>query len=50
MPSERGTIQQGLASDAQGQGTWPEAAAPSGRRLPAARRERKPALAALPCY
>ena len=46
MPSERGTIQQGLASDAQGQGTWPEAAAPSGRRLPAARRERKPALAA----
>jgi hypothetical protein len=46
MPSERGTIQPGLASGTQGQGTWPEAAAPSGRRLPAARRERKPALAA----
>jgi hypothetical protein len=46
MPSERGTIQQGLASDTQGQGAWPEAAAPSGRRLPAVRRERKPALAA----
>ena len=46
MPSERGTIQRGLASATQGQGTWPEAAAPSGRRLPTARRERKPALAA----
>jgi hypothetical protein len=46
MPSERGTIQRGLASETQGQGTWPEAAAPSSRRLPTARRERKPALAA----
>jgi len=46
MPTERGTIQRGLASATQGQGTWPEAAAPSGRRLPTARRERKPALAA----
>jgi hypothetical protein len=46
MPSDRGTIQRGLASDAQGQGTWPEATAPPGRRLPTARRERKPVLAA----
>src|SRR5436190_21182077 len=46
MPSERGTIQRGLASETQGQGTWPEATAPSSRRLPTARRERKPALAA----
>jgi hypothetical protein len=46
MPSDRGTIQRGLASEAQGQGTWPEATAPSSRRLPAARRERKPVLAA----
>jgi hypothetical protein len=44
--SDRGTIQRGLASEAQGQGTWPEATAPSSRRLPAARRERKPVLAA----
>ena len=46
MPSERGTIQRGLASETQGQGTWPAATAPSSRRLPTARRERKPALAA----
>jgi hypothetical protein len=46
MPSERGTIQRELASGTQGRGTWPEATAPSGRRLPTARRERKPALAA----
>jgi len=46
MPSERGTIQRGLASETQGQGTWPEATAPSSRRLPTAHRERKPALAA----
>src|SRR5262249_19547221 len=46
MPSERGTIQQGLAPETQGQGTRPEATAPSSRRLPTARRERKPVLAA----
>jgi len=46
MPSDRGTIQRGLASEAPGQGTWPEATAPSSRRLPTARRERKPVLAA----
>ncbi|HEY1346797.1 MAG TPA: hypothetical protein VGF54_17545, partial [Streptosporangiaceae bacterium] len=46
MPSDRGTIQRGLGSGTQGQGTWPEATAPSSRRLPAARRERKPVLAA----
>jgi hypothetical protein len=46
MPSDRGTIQRGLAPETQGQGTWPEATAPSSRRLPAARRERKPVLAA----
>jgi len=46
MPSERGTIQRGLASETQGQGAWPEVTAPSSRRLPTARRERKPALAA----
>ena len=46
MPNDRGTLQRGLASEAQGQGAWPEATAPPSRRLPAARRERKPALAA----
>jgi hypothetical protein len=42
MSSDRGTIPRG--SDA---GTWSEPTAPSGRRLPSAPRERKPALAAL---
>jgi flagella basal body P-ring formation protein FlgA len=46
MPSDRGTIQRGLASETQGQGAWPEATAPSSRRLPTVRRERKPVLAA----
>ena len=50
MPSERGTIQRGLASETQGQGTWPEATAPSSRRLPTARRERKPPSPHSPCY
>jgi hypothetical protein len=42
MSSDRGTIPRG--SDARG---WSEPTAPSGRRLPSAPRERKPALAAL---
>ena len=42
MSSDRGTIPRG--SDA---GAWSEPTAPSGRRLPSAPRERKPALAAL---
>ena len=46
MPSDRGAIQRGLAPETPSQGTWPEATAPSSRRLPAARRERKPVLAA----
>src|SRR5215813_5266212 len=46
MPSDRGTIQRGLTPGAQDQGIWPEATTPSSRRLPSARRERKPALAA----
>ena len=46
MPSDRGTMQRGLPSDAQDQGVWRDAAAPPSRRLPSARRERKPALAA----
>jgi hypothetical protein len=46
MPSDRGTMQRGLTSSTQDQGNWPEAVAPSSRRLPSAGRERKPALAA----
>jgi len=46
MPSDRGTMQRGLTSTNQDQGSWPEAIAPTSRRLPSARRERKPALAA----
>jgi hypothetical protein len=42
MSSDRGTIPRG--SDA---GAWSEPTAPTGRRLPSAPRERKPALAAL---
>ncbi|HLX50432.1 MAG TPA: hypothetical protein VKS82_19065 [Streptosporangiaceae bacterium] len=41
MASERGTIPRNV------DGAWPEPTAPSGRRLPSAPRERKPALAAL---
>lgn len=44
MSSDRGTIPRGSGADA---GTWAEPTAPSGRRLPGAPRERKPALAAL---
>lgn len=46
MPSDRGTLPRGLTSDAQDQGKWQEAVVPPSRRLPSARRERKPALAA----
>src|SRR5215472_8129502 len=46
MPNDRGTMQRGLTSTTQDQAIWPEATAPSSRRLPTARRERKPALAA----
>jgi hypothetical protein len=46
MRTDRGTMQRELAPGAQDQGIWPEAAAPPSRRLPSARRERKPALAA----
>jgi hypothetical protein len=41
MASDRGTIPRNV------DGAWPEPTAPSGRRLPSAPRERKPALAAL---
>jgi len=44
MVTERGTLSRGAAT---GQQTWAEPTAPSGRRLPSAPRERKPALAAL---
>jgi hypothetical protein len=47
MPSDRGTLQRGLAGSDDQHAIWPEATAPSGRRLPSAPRERKPALAAL---
>jgi hypothetical protein len=43
MTSDRGTMPRPLTPD---QGAWPEATTPSSRRLPSARRERKPALAA----
>ena len=46
MPNDRGTMQRGLTSTTQDQAIWPEATAPSSRRLPSGRRERKPALAA----
>jgi hypothetical protein len=39
-------MQRGLASGTQDQGIWPEATTVSSRRLPSARRERKPVLAA----
>jgi len=44
MSSDRGTIPRGTGADP---GAWPAPTAPSGRRLPSAPRERKPALAAL---
>lgn len=47
MASERGTMQRGLPNAAPEHPGWPEPTAPSGRRLPSAPRERKPALAAL---
>ncbi len=48
MASDRGTMQRGGApAGTPDQGGWPEPTAPSGRRLPSAPRERKPALAAL---
>ncbi len=46
MPSDRGTMQRGPVSGAHEQGEWPGVVAPPSRRLPSARRERKPALAA----
>ena len=50
MPSERGTIQRGLASETQGQGTWPEATAPSSRRLPTAAASASQPSPHSPCY
>ncbi len=47
MPSDRGTLPRGLAGSDDQPAIWPAATAPSGRRLPSAPRERKPALAAL---
>src|ERR1700729_2919502 len=47
MPSDRGTLPRSLAGSDDQHTIWPEATAPSGRRLPSAPRERKPALAAL---
>jgi hypothetical protein len=47
MPSDRGTLPRGLAGSNDQHAIWPEPTAPAGRRLPGARRERKPALAAL---
>jgi hypothetical protein len=47
MPSDRSTMQRGLPGPADQQSPWQEPTAPSGRRLPSAPRERKPALAAL---
>ncbi len=45
MVTERGTLSRGAVADQQA--SWAEPTAPSGRRLPSAPRERKPALAAL---
>lgn len=47
MASDRGTMRRGTPVGSQDNGAWPEPTAPSGRRLPSAPRERKPALAAL---
>ena len=47
MPTDRGTLSRGLAGSNDQHAIWPEPTAPAGRRLPGARRERKPALAAL---
>lgn len=47
MPSDRGTLPRGLAGSNDQNANWAEPTAPPGRRLPSARRERKPALAAL---
>jgi hypothetical protein len=45
MASDRGTITRGSGADQQAQ--WAEPTQPSGRRMPSAPRERKPALAVL---
>jgi hypothetical protein len=45
MPSDRSTLQRGVQGSDHS--AWQEPTAPSGRRLPSAPRERKPALAAL---
>lgn len=47
MASDRGTMQRGIPAGSHDNAIWPEPTAPSGRRLPSAPRERKPALAAL---
>ena len=47
MSTDRGTIHRGLVAGQEPAGIRPEPTAPSGRRLPSAPRERKPALAAL---
>ena len=50
MPSDRGTLPRKFGRECRTEhqhAIWPEATAPSGRRLPSAPRERKPALAAL---
>lgn len=47
MSSDRGTMQRGPAPGIDQQGAWPQPTAPTGRRVPGAPRERKPALAAL---
>ena len=46
MASDRGTLPRSAGQSAD-QGPWAEPTAPSGRRLPSAPRERKPALFAL---
>lgn len=45
MPSDRSTLQRGVPGSDHS--AWQEPTAPTGRRLPSAPRERKPALAAL---
>lgn len=47
MASDRGTLQRSSGLSADQQAPWAESASPSGRRMPSAPRERKPALFAL---
>ncbi len=47
MASDRGTLPRSASLSADQQAPWAEPTAPSGRRLPSAPRERKPALFAL---